>query len=392
MNLLDTIYEVPQIIRVTDSNSRKALQATCRQLRRLVHATASVVSFGTQRQSSEADARLLSSGTWTSLKAMNFKHADLSADAIAVLSQGDWPLLKILVLSNNLFGARGMEHFSHGRWPALATLELHQVGMSFTMMQHLQHATLACLSSLDLSENVMANSACWAELVKGDWPNLTRLDLSSNNIDIGFVGQLKTAKWPLLGSLNLHFAFCQHSATAQREALQGMAQCDWHNLQSLGLASCSLGPEAMQKLCQAQWPDLRILDLTANSMSGDAIRYLAGSVWSQLEVLDLKWCDIDVAAVSCLVQAKWLRLKALNLSGNDIHVDALDLLVEAQWPLLIVLDLSRNHLGTGSAVRLNSGHELPLKSGRHIVTPPAWLLKQWPKLSVLDLSYCNIEF
>ncbi len=391
MSLLDTIYEVPQLLHVTNSNSRKALQATCRQLRHLVHTTASVVSFGTQRQSSEADARLLSSGTWTHLDSMNFRHADMSADAMAVLIQGDWTFLKTLVLSYNSFGARGMEHFSHGRWPALATLELHRVGMSCTMMQHLQHATLACLLSLVLSENIMANSACWAELVKGEWPNLTHLDLSSNYIDISFVGQLKTAKWPLLGSLNLHFALVQRSATAQREALHGMAQCDWHHLQSLGLASCSLSPEGMQKICQAQWPDLRELDLAANSMSGDALRYLAGSVWSQLEVLDLKWCDIDVTAVSYLVQAQWLHLKTLNLSGNDIHVDALDLLVEAQWPLLTVLDLTRNYLGPGSVARLNSGHELPLRYGQHIVTPPAWLLKQWPRLIVLNLSYCNTQ-
>ncbi len=234
MNLLDIIYEVPQLLQVTDSDSRKALQATCRQLRHLVHTSASVVSFGTQRQSSEADARLLSSGTWTHLEAMNFRHANMSTNAIAVLSQGDWPLLKVLVLSNNLLGVCGMEHFSHGRWPALATLELHCVGMRTKMMEHLQHATLACLSSLDLSENIMANSACWAELVKGKWPNLTHLDLSSNCINISFCGQLKNARWPLLGSLNLQGAFlkCEIYATrqAQHQAFQSMAQCEWRHL------------------------------------------------------------------------------------------------------------------------------------------------------------------
>ena len=392
MNLLDTIYEVPQLLHVTNSDSRKALQATCRQLRHLFCITASVVSFGTDRQISEPDARLLASGRWTHLESMNFMLADMSAASMAVLSQGDWPFLKTLVLSCNSFGACGMEHFSHGRWPALATLELCRVSMRTTMMQHLQLATLACLSSLDVSDNITANYVCWAELVKGDWPNLTHLDLSSNCINIGFAGQIKTAKRPLPGSLNLHTALSQHSATAQRGALQGLAQCKWHHLQSLCLASCSLSPESMQQISQAPWPDLRELDLAANSMSGDAIRYLAGSVWSQLEVLDLRWCDIDVTAISYLVQAQWLHLTTLNLSSNDIHVDALDLLVEAQWPLLTVLDLSRNYLGPGSVVRLSSGHELPRRNGQHIVTPPAWLLKQWPRLRVLNLSYCNLEF
>ena len=366
-------------------------KATCRQLRHLVRTTASLVSFGTDWQISEADARLLASGAWTHLKASNFSNAGMNANAIAVLSQGDWPLLKILVLSYNLFGARGMEHFSQGRWPALATLELHRVGMSTNMMQHLQHATLACLSSLDLSENIMANSACWAELVKGEWPNLTHLDLSGNHIDTGLLINLKNAKWPLLGSLNLQFTLHQLSAT-QHSMRHSKAWRNAHHLQSLGLASCSLSPEAMQKICQAQWSDLRELDFTANSMSGDAVRYLAGSAWSQLEVLTLKWCVIEVTAVSYLVQAQWSHLKTLALSGNDIHVDALDLLVEAQWPLLTVLDLSRNYLGPGAMVRLSSGHELPLKYGQHIVTPPAWLLKQWPRLSMLNLSYCNLQF
>jgi len=177
VNLLDTIYEVPHLLNVTNSDSRKALQATCRQLRHLVRTTVSLVSFGFGLHMSEADVRLLASGAMTHLKALNLSNVGMDANAIALLSQGELPLLKILGLSYNVFEARGMEHFSQGRWPALATLELHRVGMSTSMMQHLQHATLACLSSLDLSDNIMANSACWAELVKGEWPNLTHLDL-----------------------------------------------------------------------------------------------------------------------------------------------------------------------------------------------------------------------
>ena len=101
-----------------------------------------------------------------------------------------------------------------------------------------------------------------------------------------------------------------------------------------------------------------------------------------------------VTAVSELVQAQWSHVKTLPLKGNDIHVDALDLLVEAQWPLLTLLDLSHNYLGPAAMVRLSSGHELPLTHGQHIqfVTPPDRLLKQWPRLSVLNLSYCNLQY
>ncbi len=128
MNLLDLLYEVQHLLHVTNSDSRKALQATCRQFRHLVRTTASLVSFGFGLHVSDADVRLLASGAWTHLKALNFSNAGMDANAIAVLSQGDWPLLKILVLSYNLFGDCGMEHFSQGRWPALATLLLHRVG------------------------------------------------------------------------------------------------------------------------------------------------------------------------------------------------------------------------------------------------------------------------
>ncbi len=196
MNLLDTIYEVPQLLDVTNSDSRKALQANCRQLRHLLRSIASLVNFGFGLQMSEADVRLLASGAWTHLKALNLSNVGMDANAIAVLSQGEWPLLKSLVLSYNVFEARGMEHFSQGRWPALATLEVRHVGMSTAMMQHLQHATLACLSSLDLSDNTLANSACLAELVKGAWPNLTHLDLSGTHIDTSSLINLKNAKWP----------------------------------------------------------------------------------------------------------------------------------------------------------------------------------------------------
>ena len=106
--------------------------------------------------------------------------------------------------------------------------------------------------------------------------------------------------------------------------------------------------------------------------------------------INLEGCDIFVTAVCYPDQGQWPHLNTLVSSGNDIHVDALDLLVEAQWPLLTVLDLSRNYLGPGGKVRLSSGHELPLKYGQHIVS--AWLLKQWPRLSMLNLSYCNVHY
>ncbi len=242
---------------------------------------------------------------------MNFSSAGMNSNAIAVLSQGDWPLLEILVLSGNELGASGMEHFSQG-WPALATLELSCVGMCTSMLQYLQHATLPCLSSLNLSGNHLEKMTCWAELVKGNWPNLTHLDLSCSHLDTSLFGQLRNAKWPLLKSVNLYNAMCRAFDTLQEQhkALQGIVQCDWHHLQSVNLSYCGFQPSRYPDSLSGsvvQSPGF----LFCSPMFGDAVRYLAGIAWPQLEALDLTWCDIDVTAVSYLVQAQWPCLKTL---------------------------------------------------------------------------------
>ena len=311
---------------------------------------------------------------------------------------------------------------SRGVWPVLQVLRVCDVGIAEPMMKHLIDADLPRLSTLDLSCNSMEacistlakgnwpqlrslvlnrskpNSACMAQLVRGRWPNLTGLDLSTNGMFSWTIGELRNATWPLLTALNLHRAMharfpkgSPEGKEDQEQAFAALAQCEWHHLQNLNLTSCHLDPAAMHRLCQAQWQNLDCLNMSANSLHGDSLKFLVESQWSQLRFLDMKWCAIDITAVSYLVQAQWPCLEVLGLSSNDIHVEALEVLMQAKWPKLRMLDLSRKYLGPRAVVRLNSGHTLLLKNVRNVITPPAWLLNQWPRLLQVDLSTCNVE-
>ena len=424
MDLVDIVQQVPNILHALHVDARKALQSTCRRLRVLVHSNSSSLGIGPALSTPATEARLLVHGEWRQLKVLSFRRAGLAAEAIAVISQGHWPLLKCLILSGNQIGTQGMENFSsQGAWPVLQVLQLRDVGMSEPMMNHLIDADLPRLSNLDLSCSSMEacistlakgnwpqltrlvlsrsklDSACMAQLVRGRWPKLTELDLSTNDMLSKAVGELKNATWPLLNTLNLDSAmlarFSKRSPEGreqQEQAFAALAQCEWHHLQVLNLTSCHVDPAAMHRLCQAQWQNLDCLDLTANFLHGDSLKFVVENQWSQLRCLDMKWCDIDITAVSYLVQAQWPCLELLGLSANDIHVEALEVLLQAKWPKLRMLDLSRNYLGPGAAVRLSGGHTLLLKSGRNVITPPAWLLNKWPRLLELDLSTCNVEF
>ena len=422
MDLVDVMQQVPGILHALPHDTQKAVQASCRQLRTLVHNNASTILFRQAPPHTPAtEVVLLVKGGWRQLKILSFRKAGLEPEAMAVLSHGHWPLLQCLNLACNNIGERGMKSFSLCPWPALEVLQLNEVGMSAQMVIHLTRANLPHLTSLNLSYNNMEaciniltegrwpqlgtlelswsnlSSACLAQLVRGAWPNLKRLDLSNNNMLIASIGDFRNAAWPLLANLNLqggvHGGLFMKASQTQEQAFVSFAQCEWRYLQNLNLSSCNLQPAIMRKLCQAQWQNLSFLDFTANCLHSDSLKYLVASQWSQLRCLSMKWCDIDITAVSHLIQAQWPCLEFLGLGGNDINVEALEVLMQAKWPMLKFLDLSRNYLGPARIVRLSTG-TLLLKDGgdKNVIDPPAWLLKQWPRLQEIDLSCCNIPF
>ena len=234
------------------------------------------------------------------------------------------------------------------------------------------------------------------QLVVGYWPLLTSLDLGSNSIPTSAVGALRGADWPLLEKLDLQ-GCCHRGADcmpgddesqARLQAFEDLSQCWWRNLHYLNLTRCNLNHVCMHRLCQGQWPKLCHLDLTANCLADNSLEHLVDSQWLQLQHLKLTRCQVDTLGVSHLVRVKWPLLTSLGLSGNAIRAEALDILFQGRWPLLTDIDLSNNDLGSGPVLRLANGNHLPLKQGRNVITPPAWLLTSWPRLNLMNLSYC----
>ena len=395
--LVGTAQEVPQVLLALDPHDLQMLQASCTQFRTLVHAFIKKLTIRGYKPYAIADMQLLVRGGWFHLQRLVVSDLSLNDESLDVLARGDWGLLQSLSLSCNNLGVEGLRHFSPARFPALTNFELRYSRVS-------SHA-MACivsrwpqLESLNLSSNHL-DRECIAQLAEGIWPLLTRLELNNNNIPTSAVGALQSARWPLLERLSLHG--CYHKdAEAKRDdddesqarvaAFQGLAQCKWHHLNYLNLVECKLDAACMRELCKGQWPSLSHLDLSVNCLTGDSLKHLVDSQWLQLRHLILSTCQIDLNAVTHLARGRrWPMLTTLNLTNNGIHVQALEVLLEGRWPMLATLDLSFNNLGIGLAVVLASGHRLPLQSGMNVVTPPAWLLTCWPRLQVLDLSYCR---
>ena len=89
MDLGDLMQQVPGILQAVPYDAKKAVQASCRQLRTLMHSNAStLMCSGPHTPATEA--RLLVKGDWRQLKRLSFRNAGLEPEAMAVLSHGHW--------------------------------------------------------------------------------------------------------------------------------------------------------------------------------------------------------------------------------------------------------------------------------------------------------------
>ncbi len=421
-SLVSTLQEVPQILLALAPRDLRTLQASSTQLRILVHAFAKRLE--TREELDGRDPlpvlKLLVKGGWSHLQTLRLAKAGLDKQSLAVLSRGDWALLQCLDLSCNSLDEAELRQFGQGRWSALSNLDLSQNRISSHAMACVVSCDLPTLKVINLSRNSVGacipmltlcrwpqleslnlsrnqvDGAGMQQLVDGYWPLLTSLDLSSNSIPTSAVGVLKGANWPLLEKLDLQ-GCCHRGAgcmagddesQARLQAFEDLLQCRWRNLHYLNLARCNLNRVCMQKLGQGPWPNLCHLDLTANCLTENSLEHLVDSQWLQLQHLKLTECQVDTVGVSHLLRAQWPLLTSLGLSGNAIQAQALDILIQGKWPLLTDVDLSHNDLGSGPVLTLANGQQLPLWQGRNVITPPAWLLTSWPKLNLMNLSYC----
>ncbi|DBA76571.1 TPA: hypothetical protein ACH3X2_008626 [Trebouxia sp. C0005] len=395
-SLVRTLQEVPQILLALTQRDLRTLQASCTQLRMLVHA------FATRLEIQEdldgriplADIKLLVKGGWFHLQTLRLVKAGLDEAELLQFGQGRWLALSNLDLSQNRISSHAMACVVSCGLPALKAINLswNSIGACIPLLTLCRWPQL---ESLNLSRN-QVDGAGIQQLVKGDWPLLTSLDLSSNSIPTSAVGALRNTNWSLLEKLDLQ-GCCHRGADcmpgddesqARLQAFEDLSQCRWRNLHYLNLARCNLNNLCMQRLCQGQWPELCHLDVTANSLTENSLEHLVDSQWLQLQHLKFTICRVDTVGISYLVRARWPLLTSLGLSGNAIGAEALNILIQGRWPLLTDIDLSNNDLGSGPVLTLANGQQLPLQQGRNVITPPAWLLTSWPRLKVINLSYC----
>jgi len=114
-----------------------------------------------------------------------------------------------------------------------------------------------------------------AELVKGNFPSLQKLDLSCSCFNAVSMKHLAKGKWPLLGILDLS------ETQICFQALHHLMKGRWHNLECLDVADNKLGASSFVLLtgdkkrewkrgvnqfsvpgniANGMWPNLRVLD------------------------------------------------------------------------------------------------------------------------------------
>lgn len=402
MDLLNLMESVPQLLICIPMRTLKPLRASCRRCRRAVERSITGVAIELlERKSEVAYAKLLASGRWTGLKRLRLVQFR-DGGVIQSLCQVSWPLLQILVLAEfRASDVRFPKVSTPASWPSLTSLIIVNVALAGeTAAEYLTSTSLPKLQSLTLHLARLEVSAL-TQLVKGQWPCLTHLDLSCNDFPTSALAQFKKASWPLLEWLDLQGALVAEDkmllssseaiAAAQQKAFHDLAQSQWPRLVHLNLDSCNLNPQNMRELCQAPWSCLADLNLTSSCLAKEALSHLVKAEWLHLSSLHMNFADLDCQAMQHFAQGQWPCLRYLNQCGNNLDVHALDILFTVDLPVVSVIDISRNYLGPHRIVRLADGKYLPLaalEQGVH----PSWLQKRWPNLMQICAIDCMTKF
>ena len=222
--------------------------------------------FSLSHQSTAPDTiTQLASGSWTLLVSLDLSGAFawqaftpsllLSCRSLA---EGSWPQLTALNISNNFMTAAAMDELTLGDWPMLRSLNISAREECFadSFVPALARAPWSSLQTLNLSNIALADST--QHLQTGNWPNLTKLDLS---------GCFKSVRKTVTIS-------CQH-----------IAACDWPQLAILDLSRNRLSPAAMTGLAQGNWLALKKLNMSDSR--GHFIAQMALATWTALQELDL---------------------------------------------------------------------------------------------------------
>ena len=319
--------------------------------------------------------------SWPALHTLNFSASQLDQNHMKHLAECSCPNLQSLDLSSNKLGEEAMFRFSSvgEKWPNLEVLNLSSSQLDPGSIVHLIKPKFSKLHSLDLRYNDL-NYIAVGEVIKGGWPQLRKLALS-RGIDEDSCHLLVKAvaskiEWPSLEHLDL-------SCNKQLDegAIKKLVRGEWPWLDTVILSSCLLNAKAVSRLSKAKWSTQKNLDLSSNPIGSAAIASLAKGSFRKLEVLKLVCCDLDSASVENLSKGRWPKLLVLNISMNKVAAAALTCLAAADWPVLDELNLANNELGEDISLFFDGK---PLEWTANKLEPPGW--RTFSSLKLLDIS------
>ena len=200
------------------------------------------------------------------LVALDISDSMITTPAMAQLATKDWSLLRSLHIGASSHNITFMPELTAAPWTSLQHLSLRGGILGLNDVWHLQQAPWPHLTKLDLyscqhygdyveewDPNVGANIVSWCRHVAaGKWPQLAVLDLGCNFFTADSMAELAKGNWPALKKLNL--SHCSGDFLAQ------LASAPWTALEELDLRSCGLTQHDMQHLQHAHWPQLSVLD------------------------------------------------------------------------------------------------------------------------------------
>lgn len=233
-------------------------------------------------------------------------------------------------------------------------------------------------------------------LLKGGWPNLSRLIV--RKADVTLEGLLCIAEtWPALSSISFL------SVNIKPTAMQHLAHCacrgtkSWQGLESLMLADVKLSLPACLKLAVADWPSIKTTRLRKTGMSGPGLRSVVSASWTDtLESLDLSCNNMASEHFEQLFTGiHWRRLHCLNLTFNKIDEEAAAWLLQGQMPPLAVLNLRCCDIKAKGMQQLVKAEWLMLQdihlSGNCCDAAAFTCLPEsfWPYIQVHNLSDCQ---
>jgi Leucine-rich repeat (LRR) protein len=239
----------------------------------------------------------------------------LTVQELATLGQAPFQSLTWLTLAHCSLTDAKLKAFAPSEYEAPNVLEVAEDKESYSSLDRIENHLrgFRYVESLDLSGNDLQTSAGIKYLCASApyLPNLTSLDLSSNN-------QLRG------------------------DALAGLAHSFWPRLEVFEASNMVLSTVGIAGLTSARLPQLRSLILRNSIMSWAAVDQLSSGQWQNLRKLDLgghNGVHLRRAGPS-LSTAHWPRLKTLILRKSPVRIKTMNrkglLLLLDTWPNLKV--------------------------------------------------------